>query len=255
MLRQFFATTALGIIALPVLTYALSIYSAKGTILPASNYSRLNNINYGSGVAPTVKEFIGNVSEVLDVAQITFIDFPVSTESSGLNSFLYLNISQHANRQLCAEDSDIAGAIMHHGTNALEETAFGVDLTFNCSKPFIATGAMRPDTAVSSSSRDRGGLIAFNDGISSIFYSTKVDANTPDTFKALEQGNLGVFLAGQPFYYFDAAYPTGRPYFDITNSTKLPSVVILYGHRELMWFQELRHIIRQPQYQRVSTPA
>jgi L-asparaginase len=52
-------------------------------------------------------------------------------------------------------------------------------VTFNCSKPFIATGAMRPDTyvspdgrsnffqaiaaAVSPSSRDRGGLIAFND--------------------------------------------------------------------------------------------
>lgn len=56
---------------------------------------------------------------------------------------------------------------------------FGVDLTFNCSKPFIATGAMRPDTyisqdgrsnffqavaaAVSPSSRDRGGLVVFND--------------------------------------------------------------------------------------------
>lgn len=57
--------------------------------------------------------------------------------------------------------------------------AFGVDLTFNCSKPFIATGAMRPDSyispdgrsnfyqavaaAVSPASRNRGGLIAFND--------------------------------------------------------------------------------------------
>ncbi|KAF4974024.1 hypothetical protein FZEAL_9044 [Fusarium zealandicum] len=173
------------------------VYSAGGTILSASNYSRLDNVNYGAGVGPTPQDLIGNVTEVLDVAQLA--------------------------------------------------VAFGVDLTFNCSKPFIATGAMRPDTyispdgrsnfyqavaaAVSPSSRNRGGLIAFNDRITSIFYSTKLDANTPDTFKSLEQGNLGAFLAGQPFYYFGAAYPTGRPHFDITNTTELPSVVILYGHQ------------------------
>ncbi|KAH7144598.1 Asparaginase/glutaminase [Dactylonectria estremocensis] len=223
------------------------VYSARGTILSASNYSRLDNVNYGSGVAPTPQELIGNISEILDVAQLAVVNFDVPGGSSGLNSSLYLNISQHANRQLCSDDSDIAGAVMFHGTNTLEETAFGVDLTFNCSKPFIATGAMRPDSyispdgrsnfyqavaaAVSPASRNRGGLIAFNDRITSIFYSTKLNANTPDTFKSLEQGNLGAFLAGQPFYYFDAAFPTGRPYFDISNSTELPSVIILYGHQ------------------------
>ena len=156
-----------------------SIYSAGGTILSASNYSRLDNVNYGSGRGPTAEDLIGNVSEVLSVAQLAVVRFPVSGGSSGLNSSLFLNITQYANRQLCGEDSDIVGAIMFHGTNTLEETAFGVDLTFNCSKPFIATGAMRPDSyispdgrsnfyqaiaaAASPSSRNRGGLIAFND--------------------------------------------------------------------------------------------
>ncbi|OIW22829.1 Asparaginase/glutaminase [Coniochaeta ligniaria NRRL 30616] len=223
------------------------IYSAGGTILSASNYSRLDNVNYGSGVGPTPEQLIGNVSEVLNVAQLAVVRFPASGGSSGLNSSLYLNISQYANRQLCSEDSDIVGAIMFHGTNTLEETAFGVDVSFNCSKPFIATGAMRPDTyvspdgrsnffqavaaAVAPSSRDRGGLIAFNDRLTSIYYSTKLNANTPDTFKALEQGNLGAFLGGQPYYFFGPSYPTGRPYFDVSNTTQLPSVIILYGHQ------------------------
>nr|XP_036574233.1 L-asparaginase [Colletotrichum truncatum]KAF6780630.1 L-asparaginase [Colletotrichum truncatum] len=223
------------------------IYSAGGTILSASNYSRLDNIAYGSGAAPTPEDLIGNVSEVLSVAQLAIVKFPASGGSAGLNSSLYLNISQYANKQLCAEGSDIAGAIMFHGTNTLEETAFGVDLTFNCSKPFVATGAMRPDTyispdgrsnfyqavaaAASPASRNRGGLIAFNDRITSIYYSTKLNANTPDTFKALEQGNLGAFLAGQPYYFFDAAYPTGRPHFDVANTTELPAVIIVYGHQ------------------------
>lgn len=68
--------------------------------------------------------------------------------------------------------------------------------------------------------------------ITSIYYSTKVNANTPDTFKSLEQGNLGAFLGGQPYYFFGPAYPHGRPNFDISNTTELPSVVILFGHRE-----------------------
>ncbi|KAI0179027.1 Asparaginase/glutaminase [Hypoxylon sp. FL1284] len=226
------------------------IYSTGGTILSASNYSRLDNIAYGSGVGSTPQELIANVTEVLDVAQLAVVKFPAPGGSAGINSTLYLNVTQYANRQLCAEGSDIAGAIMFHGTNTLEETAFGVDLTFNCSKPFIATGAMRPDTyispdgrsnfyqavaaAASPSSRDRGGLIVFNDRITSIFYSTKTNANTPDTFKALEQGNLGAFLAGQPFYFFGPTYPTGRPHFDVTNVTdltSLPAVIIMYGHQ------------------------
>ncbi|KAL5322799.1 hypothetical protein ACEPPN_010776 [Leptodophora sp. 'Broadleaf-Isolate-01'] len=223
------------------------IYSAGGTILSASNYSRIDNINYGSGTAPTPADLIGNFTEVLNLAQLAIVRFATSGGSSGANSSLFLNITQHANRQLCAKDSDIAGAIMFHGTNTLEETAFGVDMTFNCSKPFIATGSMRPNTymspdgpsnfyqavaaAASRSSRDRGGLVAFNDRITSIYYSIKLNANTPGTFKALEQGNLGAFLAGQPYYFFGPSYPTGRPHFNVANTTELPSVVILYGHQ------------------------
>ncbi len=224
--------------------------------MSASNWSRIDNINYGSGVGPTFSELVANVSEVLSVAQLAFINIPSTGGSSSLNSSIFLNVTQQANRLLCSPSSEIVAAVMIHGTNTLEETAFGVDLTLNCSKPFIATAAMRPDTyvspdgranfyqavaaAVSPSSRNRGGMIALNDRLTSIYYSTKLDANTPDTFKALEQGNLGVFLAGQPYYYFDAAFPTNRPHFDVTNTTILPSVIILYGHREffdamLLW--------------------
>ena len=98
------------------------IYSAGGTILSASNYSRLDNVAYGSGVAPTPEQLIGNISEVLNVAQLAVVRFPVSGGSAGLNSSLYLNISKAANAQICAEGSDIVGAIMFHGTNTLEET-------------------------------------------------------------------------------------------------------------------------------------
>ncbi|KAJ4508747.1 hypothetical protein HRR83_005837 [Exophiala dermatitidis] len=219
----------------------------SATLMSASNWSAVDNINYGKGVGPTFPELVANVSEVLQVAQLSYIAMSSPSGSSNINSSTFLNVSQIANRLLCAEGSDIAGAVMIHGTNTLVETAFGVDLTLQCDKPFIVTAAMRPNTYVSPDGRanfyqavaaavspdtvGRGGLIALNDRLTSIFYSTKLDANTPDTFKALEQGNVGVFLAGQPYYYFDAALPTGRPYFDITNTTTLPSVITLYGHQ------------------------
>ena len=102
-----------------------SIYNTGGTILSASNYSRLDNVIYGSGRGPTPADLIGNATEVLAVAQLAVVDLGVRGGSAGLNSSLYLNISRHANRHLCAPASDVAGAIMFHGTNTLEETVRG----------------------------------------------------------------------------------------------------------------------------------
>jgi L-asparaginase len=91
------------------LTDVSSIFVAGGTILSASNYSRLDNVNYGSGQSPTIYDLIGNYSEVLDKAQLAVIPYATPGGSSGLNSTLYFNISRDANKYLCAEGSDIAG--------------------------------------------------------------------------------------------------------------------------------------------------
>lgn len=99
-----------------------SIYNTGGTILSASNYSRLDNVIYGAGRGPTPADLIGNLSEVLRVAQLAVVDFPVQGGSAVINSSMYLNVSRHANRHLCTPASDVAGAIMLHGTNTLEET-------------------------------------------------------------------------------------------------------------------------------------
>jgi L-asparaginase len=98
------------------------ICSAGGTILSASNYSRLDNIHYGLGKGPTAQDLIEKVPEVLDVAQLAVIQFPATGDSAGLNSSLYLNITQHLNWYLCSLDLDLIGVIMFHGTNTIEET-------------------------------------------------------------------------------------------------------------------------------------
>ena len=59
----------------PTDTLILSLYDTGGTILATSNYSRLDNINYGSGPGLTALELIGNYSEVLSVAQLAVVSF------------------------------------------------------------------------------------------------------------------------------------------------------------------------------------
>ncbi|PVH75665.1 Asparaginase/glutaminase, partial [Cadophora sp. DSE1049] len=219
-----------------------------GTILSGSRNGRLDNINYGGGVGGLTPEtLIGNVSEVLDIAQIAVRNIG-GGGSANANSDRFLNISMDANLRLCSPDSDIVGAVMIHGTNTLHETAFGVDLTLNCSKPFVATGSMRPNSALSADgafnfydavrtaihpeARDRGAMIAFNDHLTSVFYSTKTNANTATTFLAIEQGYIAQFIAGQPYFFFEPSLPKARNYFDPFNITyPLPPVVVLYGHQ------------------------
>jgi L-asparaginase len=48
---------------------------------------------------------------------------------------------------------------------------------------------------------------------------------------ALEQGHLGSLFAGQPYYFYEPARPTGKAYFDLNKvDGELPKVDILYSH-------------------------
>jgi L-asparaginase len=44
------------------------------------------------------------------------------------------------------DEADVTGIIVAHGTDAMEETAFLIDLSPPVSKPVIVTGAMLPMT-------------------------------------------------------------------------------------------------------------
>lgn len=104
-----------------MLTYTTSVYNTWGTITRNSNHSRLDNINYGLADVTTGEELIRKTG-VLDVAQVALVNLDGEPGSSNANSSLYLEISQHANKHVCSDSSDISGAVMMHGSNTLEET-------------------------------------------------------------------------------------------------------------------------------------
>ena len=76
-------------------------------------------------------------------------------------------------------------------------------------------------------------MIALNDRIGSAFYTTKASANRMDTFRAIEQGQLGIFNNYTPHFFFAPARPTYWQHFDIRNVHELPKVGNFYMYTDV----------------------
>ena len=103
--------------------------------------------------------------------------------------------------------ADVAGAIVTHGTDTLEETAYWLDLTVESDKPIVLVGAQRnasePDfdgprnllnavrIAVDAQSRGKGAVIAMNDRINAAREATKTHTSNVQTFESGDAGFLG----------------------------------------------------------------
>jgi L-asparaginase len=106
------------------------------------------------------------------------------------------------------ERPEVAGAIVTHGTDTLEETAFFLDLRHQSDKPVIVTGAMRSATdlsydgpaniraslraALDPNSRGQGVLVLLNETIHAAAYATKMDTQSIETFQSPVFGPLGL---------------------------------------------------------------
>lgn len=76
-------------------------------------------------------------------------------------------------------------------------------------------------------------MVVMNDRIVSSYYVTKTNANTMDTFKAPEMGNLGELISNTPYFFYPAVEPTGKRSYDISNVTAIPRVDILFSYEDM----------------------
>jgi len=113
----------------------------------------------------------------------------------------------HMVRDLLARD-DTDGAVVTHGTDTLEETAYFLDLVHESEKPVIFVGAMRNASelgwdgppnlisavraAVAPETRGLGALVVMNEQINAASEATKSHTESIDTFQSPDYGPLGI---------------------------------------------------------------
>lgn len=221
----------------------VTVFATGGTIA-GSAASSTNTTSYKAGTIG-VDALVAAVPALAQVATVKTEQI-ANVPSSDIGQAVLLRMAQAINQTLAGPSQ---GVVVTHGTDTLEETAFFLDLTTSRSgKPVVVVGAMRPASALSAdgpmnllqavslaahpAAVGRGALVVLNDRIGSAYYTTKTHSTAVDTFRATEQGYLGVFLGTEPRFYYSAATPPGKWLFDVQGLQALPKVAIVYMHED-----------------------
>lgn len=152
-----------------------------------------------------------------------------------------------ARTEAALAEPDLAGVVITHGTDTMEETAFFLNLVVHSAKPVVLVGAMRPATAISADgpmnlynavavaahpeAGGRGVLVVANDEIHFAREVAKTNTTQVGTFRATHRGLAGVVNAGRLHLY---APPVRRhtqaSEFSVAGLAALPRVDIVYAH-------------------------
>jgi len=149
-----------------------------------------------------IMSMVTNMDKVADIEVFNFAEIP----GPHMTPEKLIELKHYVNNLLARED--ICGAVITHGTDSLEETAYFLDLTISSDKPVIVTGAMRSSselgydgpsnlsasvcTAVSDKAIGKGVFIVLNNEVLLASEATKTDTLALNTFKSLSKGPLGL---------------------------------------------------------------
>lgn len=139
------------------------------------------------------------------------------------------------------DHDDFVGAVVTHGTDTLEETAYFLELTTNSSKPIVVTGSQKsPDdigtdvysnlrdailVAANPNAKDIGVVVVFNEQIFHSKYVRKIHSSSIDGFGVIGYGKLGYIDNDEVVIY---QKPFKREFYEIKHS--YPYVEIVYSY-------------------------
>jgi L-asparaginase len=186
--------------------------------------------------ALTGEELLHSVPGLAEVARLEVHEFS-NLPSCQLDPQRWLAL--HAAVERALRRDDIAGVVVSHGTDALEETAWFLDLTVSGPKPVVLVGAQRnasePDfdgprnlldgvrTSVCGQARGQGVLLVFNSRIHAARDVAKWHTSDVAAFASREAGLLGVVEGGRVVF---SRTPTRRQHLALVSAV-LPRVDIV----------------------------
>src|SRR5689334_21620016 len=168
--------------------------------------------------------------------------------SQDMNDTVWMKLATRVN-ELTAS-ADVAGVVITHGTDTIEETAYFLNLVVKSSKPVVLTAAMRPSTALSADgplnfynavavaanreSAGRGVLVVVNDWIHGAASLTKTSTTAVQTFLSPLSGLIGTVAYGDvEFYRGPVGHHTTESEFSLDGVTRLPRVDIVMAYEDM----------------------
>jgi L-asparaginase len=220
------------------------ILATGGTIAGAA--ASATQAGYTSG-AVTIDAMLAAVPRIQDIANIKGEQIS-NVGSQDMTFDIMLTLAKRINALL--SQKDVAGVVITHGTDTMEETAFFLNLVVKSDKPVVMVGSMRPSTAVSAdgplnlfdavgvavdpNSIGRGVMVVMNDWIHGAHSLTKTSTTAIQTFMSPLRGLVGISSYGKNDFYNSPQWKhTTASEFDISNVSQLPRVDILYAYADM----------------------
>ena len=210
----------------------VSVLSTGGTIATKQDPAK-----GGYVVALSGEDLVAAVPAIKKVAQIQ-VEQVSNIASTEINPEIWLRLAGRINELLGR--TEITGAVVTHGTNTLEETAYFLDLTVNSSKPVIVVGAQRPASdpdsdgprnlldavrvAAAAEAAGKGTMVVMNGQINAARDVTKTNTSQVEAFRGLEFGALGTVDVEAVRFY---RAPLRRQTFTVDSQTRLSRVDIV----------------------------
>lgn len=179
------------------------LFTLGGTI-SAKGKDQLDLKDYTSGLVEGTEllQQIPNINELANIHTVS-IDHVSSTQ---INEHHWVMLKEQIEYYLKEENFD--GAVITHGTNTIEETAYFLHLTVNSNKPIVLVGAQRPVSAISTDvhlnllnaiqvassnhAKGYGVIVLLNNELHSARDVTKGQTYRLDAFHSGDFGALGI---------------------------------------------------------------
>jgi len=220
----------------------VAVLATGGTIAGAGG----SGYGYSSGELK-VEDLVKAVPNIDKIARLSG-EQVANIGSQDMNDQIWLKLAARVNAVLARPE--IAGVVITHGTDTMEETAYFLDLVVKSEKPVVLVGSMRPATAVSADgpgnlynavavatspgAKGRGVLVMLNDKIHDGRNVVKTNTTNVETFESPNRGPVGLVNSGAITWFerMDRR-ATNRSEFSTAGAASLPRVDILYAHSNM----------------------